>query len=136
MNLPEDKTIIFFDGVCNFCNGWVNFILKRDKKNKFLFAPLQSEAGNEFLNLHRLHGSGFDSVIVFREGKVYKKSAAALQVASQLGFPWILFSIFKILPSFFCDFFYDFIATHRYRFFGKKEVCMIPAAELRAKFLE
>jgi len=135
MNLPEDKTIIFFDGVCNFCNGSINFIIKRDKKNKFLFAPLQSETGKEFLTAHQLSVSDFDSVIVFTEGKIFKRSDAALEVSSQLSFPWPILSIFKIFPAFIRDFFYDFIARNRYRFFGRKDVCMIPTAEVRAKFL-
>jgi predicted DCC family thiol-disulfide oxidoreductase YuxK len=136
MNLPEDKTIIFFDGVCNFCNGSINFVIARDGKNKFLFAPLQSKTGQEFLASHQLNAREFDSVIVFRDGKLFKKSAAALQITSQLGFPWAILSIFKILPVFLLDFFYDFIARNRYRFFGKKDACMIPTREVRAKFLE
>jgi predicted DCC family thiol-disulfide oxidoreductase YuxK len=135
MNLPKDKTIIFFDGVCGFCNGAVNFIITRDKKDKFLFAALQSEAGKEFLTTHQLSASDFDSVVVFRGGKVFKKSAAAFQVTGQMGFPWSILSVFKIFPAFFSDFFYDFIARNRYRFFGKKDACMIPTPEIRAKFL-
>jgi predicted DCC family thiol-disulfide oxidoreductase YuxK len=136
MNLPEDKTIVFFDGVCNFCNGSINFVIDRDKKNKFLFAPLQSKAGQEFLTAHQLNAEEFDSIIVFRGGKLYKKSAAALQIIGQLGFPWPILSVFKIFPTFFRDFFYDFIARNRYRFFGKKDACMIPTPEIRAKFLD
>jgi len=135
MNLPEDKTIIFFDGVCNFCNGSINFVIKRDEKNKFLFAPLQSEAGKEFLTRHQLSVTDFDSVIVFSEGKVFKKSSAALQIAGKLNFPWPLLSALRIFPAFIRDFFYDFIARNRYRFFGKKDLCMIPTPEVRAKFL-
>jgi predicted DCC family thiol-disulfide oxidoreductase YuxK len=136
MNLPKDKTIVFFDGVCNFCNGSINFVLVRDEKNKFLFAPLQSKAGQEFLTSHQLNAQEFDSVIVFTEGKLFKKSAAALQITSHLGFPWTMLSVFKILPVFIRDFFYDFIARNRYRFFGKRDACMIPTREVRAKFLE
>jgi predicted DCC family thiol-disulfide oxidoreductase YuxK len=134
MNIPKDKIIILFDGVCNFCNGSVNFIIKRDKKNRFLFAPLQSEFGKEFLS-HELSSTDFDSVIVFHEGKVLQKSKAALTVTAHLGFPWAMLSIFKIFPSFILDLVYDFIARNRYRFFGKKDACMIPTAEVRAKFL-
>jgi predicted DCC family thiol-disulfide oxidoreductase YuxK len=135
MKLPEDKTIIFFDGVCNFCNGSVNFIIKRDKKNKFLFAPLQSEMGKAFLTTYKLNVIEFDSVIIFRKGKIFKKSTAALQVTSQLVFPWPILSVFKIIPAFIRDFFYDSIARNRYRFFGRKDACMIPTAEIKAKFL-
>jgi predicted DCC family thiol-disulfide oxidoreductase YuxK len=135
MNLPEDKTIIFFDGVCNFCNGSINFVIKRDKKNKFLFAPLQSEAGKEFLTRHQLSVTDFDSVIVFSEGKVFKKSSAALQIAGKLNFPWPFLSALRIFPAFVRDFFYDFIARNRYRFFGKKDACMIPTPQTKVKFL-
>ncbi|MFL5729095.1 MAG: thiol-disulfide oxidoreductase DCC family protein [Cytophagaceae bacterium] len=136
MNLPEDKTIIFFDGVCKFCNGAVNFVIVRDRKNKFLFAPLQSSAGSDFLSSQKLSITDFDSVIVFRKGKVYKRSAAALQVTSQLGFPWNLLTVFWIIPRFLRDFFYDLIARYRYVLFGKKDACMMPTQEIKAKFLE
>jgi predicted DCC family thiol-disulfide oxidoreductase YuxK len=135
MKIPKDKTIILFDGVCNFCNGSVNFIIKRDKKNRFLFAPLQSDFGKEFLSSYELSSTDLDSVIVFHEGKVLQKSQAALAVTSHLGFLWPMLSIFKIFPTFILDFFYDFIARNRYRFFGKKDACMIPTPEVRAKFL-
>jgi predicted DCC family thiol-disulfide oxidoreductase YuxK len=136
MKLPEDKIIVFFDGVCNFCNGTVNFIIKRDKKNKFLFAALQSEAGKEFLTSHNLNTDEFDSIIVLHKGMLLQRSDAALEIARNLGFPWFIFYGFRILPRFLRDFFYKLIAKNRYRLFGKKEVCMIPTAEIKAKFLE
>lgn len=135
MKLPEDKTIIFFDGVCNFCNGSVNFIIKRDKKNKFLFAALQSEAGKEFLTSKGLNPDKFDSIIAVHDGIPLQKSDAALEIARNLGFPWFMFYGFRILPRFFRDFFYKLIAKNRYTLFGKKESCMIPTAEIRTKFL-
>ncbi|HXA01986.1 MAG TPA: thiol-disulfide oxidoreductase DCC family protein [Cytophagaceae bacterium] len=136
MKLPEDKIIIFFDGVCNFCNGFVNFVIVRDKKNKFLFAPLQSEQGKEFLTSKDLNPDKFDSVIVLSSGIPLQKSDAALEIARNMGFPWFMFYGFKIFPRSFRDFFYKLIAKNRYTLFGKKESCMIPTTEIKAKFLE
>jgi predicted DCC family thiol-disulfide oxidoreductase YuxK len=136
MEKSKSKIIIFFDGVCNFCDDAVNFIIKKDKKNIFVFAPLQSQAGREFLSKHNLNTEIFDSMVVVKEEKIFRKSNASLLIARHLPFPWPLFYLFKLVPFFIRDFFYDLFAKYRYRIFGKKESCMIPTAEVRAKFLE
>jgi predicted DCC family thiol-disulfide oxidoreductase YuxK len=136
MEMLKNEIIIFFDGVCNFCDDSVNFIIKRDKKNIFKFAPLQSRAGQEFLLRNNLKTADFDSMIVVKDARLFRKSNASLLIARNLPFPWPLFYLFKIIPVFIRDFFYDIFAKNRYRFFGKKESCMIPTAEVRVKFLD
>ena len=131
----NDKSVILFDGVCNFCNYWVNFILDRDKESKFKFAPLQSEKGIELLKKYNLPTNDFDSFILISKDKIYKKSLAAFEIARQLkGWPKILL-VFKFLPVSFTDWVYALIANNRYRFFGKKEACRIPTPEERTRFL-
>lgn len=131
----KEHPIILFDGVCNFCNAAINFVLKQDKKDIFRFAPLQSEAGKKLLQQYHLSTEDFESFILIDKGKVYKKSAAALNVMNQL--PWYFkeIQVLRIVPVFLRDAIYDFIACNRYKWFGKKESCMIPTPEISNKFL-
>lgn len=127
--------IILFDGVCNFCNFWVNFIIDRDKKNQFRFAALQSEIGKELLTKFDLPEDDFDSFILISQNKVLKKSSAAFEIAKDLN-GWLkIFSPLKLLPNSFNDFIYDFVAKNRYKIFGKRDVCRIPTEEDKIKFL-
>jgi len=132
----QEHPIILFDGVCNFCNGAINFIIKRDKKRVFRFAPLQSEIGLQLLQQYQLSTSDMDSFVLIYQGKAYKKTSAALRIASILGGVWKLSGIFWLLPSFARDWVYNIIADNRYRWFGKKEACMIPTPEIRTLFLQ
>lgn len=133
--IQVNHSIILFDGVCNFCNYWVNFIIDHDAENNFKFTALQSEKGNELLDKLNLPKDDFDSFILISNDKVYKKSVAALRIAGQLkGWPKLLIP-FQILPAQITDLFYDVIAKNRYKFFGKREACRIPTAEEKAKFL-
>ncbi len=127
--------IILFDGVCNFCNYWVNFILKRDKKNYFKFASLQSESGQALLKKNGLPRDDFDSFILIAENKIYKKSEAAFIVAKRLSGISKIILPFKILPTRFTDLVYDFIANNRYKFFGKREFCRIPSPDEKNRFI-
>lgn len=127
--------IVFFDGVCNLCNASVQWLIKRDQKHQFRFAPLQGETAKVHLKITDENATP-QSVILFENGKVYQKSSAALRIAVKLGFPWFLAGIFFIIPRFFRDWVYDFIARNRYRWFGKQDACMIPTPELKALFLE
>ncbi|MBC8110140.1 MAG: thiol-disulfide oxidoreductase DCC family protein [Verrucomicrobia bacterium] len=127
--------VILFDGVCNLCNNSVNFIIDRDKKNIFQFAALQSEAGKKLLLQHQLPADKSDSIVLIKNGKVYQRSAAALEIARHLQGFWSFMYVFKIIPDFISDIFYNFIAKNRYRFFGQQEACRIPTPELKAKFL-
>lgn len=130
------KKIILFDGVCNLCNGAITFIIQRDKKDLFRYAPLQSEIGKELAAKHHIDLDKVDSIILVTEDKAYAKSTAALRIAKQLSAGWPLLAVFLILPKFLRDAVYDFIARNRYKWFGKKEACMIPTPELKSKFLD
>ena len=136
-NLPKDKKIILFDAVCNLCDASVQFILKKDKKDVFRFVALQSELGKEIIQYLGIDTNKTDSIILYEPGNAYHyKSQAALTIAGELGGAIGLLSVFKILPSAISDVVYDYIAKNRYKWYGKKESCMIPSAETKAKFLE
>lgn len=129
------QSIILFDGVCNLCNAAVQFIIKRDDKNQFLFASLQSETGRLLLKQFKLDKIEMNSIILIQNGQVYKRSTAALLVAKKLKRPWFFLYGFIIVPQFIRDGVYNIIAKNRYRWFGRKDACMIPKPELKAKFL-
>jgi predicted DCC family thiol-disulfide oxidoreductase YuxK len=131
----QQSSIILFDGVCNLCNKSVQTVIKNDSKNIFVFAALQSNAGQELLKKFNLPISSFNSFVLIQNNKVFLKSSAALQVARQLdGFFPLLYG-FIIVPKFIRDAVYNFIATNRYKWFGQTETCMIPTPALKAKFL-
>ena len=131
----NENAIILFDGVCNFCNAAINFVLKQDKKGVFRFAPLQSEAGQRLLKQYNLSTAEFDSFVLIDNGKIYKKSSASLRVMNKLPWYWKEAQLLRIIPTAFRDAIYDFIAKNRYKWFGKKEQCMIPTPEMRNRFL-
>ncbi|MDT8415776.1 MAG: thiol-disulfide oxidoreductase DCC family protein [Flavobacteriaceae bacterium] len=136
MNFPENKTIILFDGVCNLCNGAVNWLIRKDSQDQFRFVALQSDLGKEIVEYIGVDTSKTDSIIWYKPGEAYfYKSAAALKIAGQIGFPWQLMQVFSILPAALRDVVYDIIARNRYRWFGKKASCMVPSPELTSKFL-
>lgn len=135
--IPKDKQLILFDGVCNLCNDSVLKVMKYDKENKFIFAALQSEAGQEILNQLKIDTRKIDSIVLYEPGvSYYVKSEAALAIMNNFGGFWKLTQIFTVLPTTFNNWVYDFIAKNRYKWFGKKESCMIPTPELKAKFLD
>ncbi len=128
--------VILFDGVCNLCNAVVIFIIKRDRKNLFRFASLQSAFGQSVLQKFHLSANTFNSFILFTSSKIYTKSAAALLVAKQLPGGWPLLYAFIVVPGFIRDAVYNFIASNRYKWFGKKEECWIPSPSLQTKFIK
>ena len=129
------KPIIFFDGVCNLCNSSVQFVIKKDKENKFRFASLQSEAGQEILQQFNLSQNDFNSFILLEDGKLYTRSTAALRVLSQLkGWKWS--RVFNWVPRFLRDGVYNVIARNRYKWFGKRDSCMLPTENLVSRFLK
>ena len=136
LNLPPNKKIILFDGVCNLCDSAVQFVIKHDKKDVFRFVALQSDLGQEILKHIGINALNIDSVILYEPGiAYYYKSAAALQIAKNLG-GWLHFgTIFKIIPTGISNQLYDYIAKNRYKWYGKKEQCMIPTEQLKSKFL-
>jgi|SRR5690554_234941 len=131
---PSDK-IILFDGVCNLCNGAVTFVIKRDKKNLFKFATLQSDIAKEYLGESLSEKDFLASIVLIENGKQYTKSSAALRIAKNLSGAYPLLYIFMIVPKFLRDWVYSIIAKNRYKWFGKKDACMIPTPELKEKFL-
>ena len=128
--------VILFDGVCNLCNGFVQFVVARDPAGRFRFAALQSDSARRLLA--RLDGFGGvpDSVVLVDGGRVYTRSSAALRIARGLRFPWSLARVLLVVPRPLRDWVYDFVARHRYQWFGRKDVCMIPTRDLRVRFLE
>ncbi len=131
----EAHGIILFDGVCNLCNGAVNFVIDRDPAGFFKFAPLQSNTGRALLEQHALPTETLDSIVLIEGGRVYQRSGAALRIARRLRGGWPLLYSFIIVPRFIRDRVYDFIAAHRYRWFGKEDACRVPTPALRARFL-
>ncbi|MEK6153746.1 thiol-disulfide oxidoreductase DCC family protein [Flavobacteriaceae bacterium 3-367] len=136
MELEEGKKLILFDGVCNLCNGAVQFIIKRDRKDTFRYAALQSPLGEQFIEARKIDTTKVDSIILVAPGVAYyTKAAAALKIGQAFGGGWKLLAILEWIPPIISNAIYDIIAKNRYRWFGKKEACMIPTAELKAKFL-
>jgi len=133
--LMATQSIILFDGVCNLCNGTVQFVIKRDKKNQFLFASLQSMEGKKILMENNVLPDKLYSFILAEDGKIYDRSTAALRVIKKLSGFWHFFYGFIIVPEFIRNGIYNFIARNRYKWFGKKDECMVPTPELKAKFL-
>lgn len=127
--------IVLFDGVCNFCNASVNFVIERDKAGYFKFAPLQSEIGEELSAKHGIDKIDTDSVIVVEHDKAYTHSSGALRIAKRLDGIWSLLYIFVMVPKPIRDFFYKVFAKNRYRWFGRQDACMMPTPEIRARFL-
>lgn len=132
---PLDSPVILFDGVCNLCNGSVLFIIKRDPRSQFYFAALQSDFGNKQLKNFGLPATELNSVLLIKGGTLYQKSNAALEIAKHLSGLWPALYIFKIIPPFLRDGIYTWVARNRYRWFGKKDACMIPTPELKSRFL-
>ena len=134
--MENSYSIILFDGVCNLCDGVVQFVLKKDKKNRFRFAALQSERGTALLKQFGLSTTNYNSFVLIESGRVYQKSTAALRVLKGLGGVWVLLYGFIIFPRPIRDYIYDWVARNRYQFFGKKDECMLPTPEIRARFLK
>ena len=127
--------IILFDGVCNFCNGAVNFVIKRDRRGYFRFAALQTANGGEIARKHGIDPERLETFVLVENGRAYRKSGGALLVARRLGGLYALAYGLIAIPPFMRDFFYDWFARRRYRWFGKKDECMVPSSEVRERFL-
>lgn len=127
--------IVLFDGVCNFCNGAVNFVIEHDNAGYFHFAALQSEIGIELRKQHEINEAETDSVILVEDEKVYLHSTAALKIVKRLDGIWSLSYIFIIVPRPIRDWAYKTFAKYRYKLFGRQEACMLPTADVRSRFL-
>ena len=130
--MKDKKLIVLFDGVCNFCNGWVQLIIRNDKHDKFRFAALQSDKANQLLSGKNLDK---ESVVLIQHGKYYFHSSAALRIFFHMDGLWKLMMVFYIVPKFIRDVIYNFIARNRYKWFGKRDTCVLPDEKTRARFL-
>ncbi len=126
--------VILFDGVCNYCNSMVNFVIKQDKQKLIKFSALQSNSGQDLLNKLDVPRD-IDSFVFIENGKAYLQSTAALKVLQHLSWYWQWTQALWIIPKFIRDGVYNFIAKRRYKWFGKKESCMVPSQEVRSRFL-
>ena len=131
----QENPVILFDGVCNYCNAMVNFAIRNDKKAILKFAPLQSAAGKSLKEKYNI-APGIDSVIFIEQEKVYTYSDAAIRIARHLQWPAKALYSLIVIPKFIRQPFYKWIARNRYKWFGKKEECMIPTPEVKARFLD
>jgi predicted DCC family thiol-disulfide oxidoreductase YuxK len=141
------SAVVLFDGVCNFCDASVNFIIRHDRSGYFKFAPLQSDEGRRLANEHgfssavgatedeNVRPSSIDSIILIDDDRAYVHSSAALRVLRRLGAPWSWLYMFIIIPRPIRDWAYKLFAKYRYRLFGRKDECMLPTADVRARFL-
>ncbi len=136
MELPKDKKIILFDGVCNYCNEKVNFIIKHDVKDIFRFTTLQSKIGQEIVKQLGINSSIDSLILVEPVNAYYIKSEAIFKILKQLNTPLKGLLFFNFLPSLVRDMVYEYVAKNRYKWYGKKEVCMIPSPDIQSRFLD
>lgn len=134
--LPEPQHIILFDGICNLCNSSVQFVIRHDKKEQFKFASLQSVAGQSLLHKGNFATKKLDSFVLISEGQYFTQSTAALKVLKILGGRWAALYVFILVPAFIRNAVYNFISKNRYRWFGKREECMLPSLQLKKRFLD
>ena len=135
-DIPEDAAVVLFDGVCNLCNGFVQFVFPRDPEGKYRFASLQSDVGRELLADHDLPTDELESIVLIEDGEAYVKSAAVIRIAAGLGGAYRLLAPFRHVPRSVRDRVYDFVADNRYRWFGKKDRCMMPSGDVESRFIE
>lgn len=128
--------IVLFDGVCNLCNGAVQFIIRRDTRSCIRFASLQSDFGRKQLIRFGYSPDNLYTILVIEGDRLHEKSDAVFRIASQLDAPWRWMKMFKLLPRFIRDGVYDLVSRSRYKIFGQRDSCMIPTESLKARFLE
>lgn len=131
----DNRSIVIFDGVCNFCNWSVSFIIKRDPEGLFAFTPMQSDLAQNLMEEHQISNVGIDTFLLIKNDQCFVFSTAALEIAKDLTGFWYLFSVFRIVPSFIRDFFYKAFARNRYKIFGRRETCMVPTEEVKSRFI-
>jgi predicted DCC family thiol-disulfide oxidoreductase YuxK len=128
--------VVLFDGVCNLCSYIVQFIIKRDKKKQYLFASLQGLFGQQVLKQFHQPGNQLNSFILLKDGKIFTQSTSALKVAKELSGLWKILYVFIIIPPFIRNAVYQFIASNRYKWFGKKNECWLPTSEISLRFID
>jgi len=132
--IPDN--LILFDGVCNLCSALVQFVIRHDPAAKFRFAAIQSQVGREIFQSHGLDAADLQTFVFIAEGKLFLRSDAAIEVVSRFGRAWSICKIFRFVPRAFRNAIYSLIARNRYRWFGRKEVCMVPTPEIKERFLD
>lgn len=133
--MSREKAVILFDGVCNLCNSSIDFVLKRDQKDRFIVGALQSEEGKKLLSRFDVNPEYLDSLVLIEDDRIFFRSTAALRIAKTLPGAWPLLYGLVILPVFLRNGIYNWIGKNRYRWFGKKQTCRLPTPEEQAKFL-
>lgn len=131
----DSRNIVIFDGVCNFCNGAVHFIINRDPKGIFVFAPMQSNLAKELMTKHQINNDGVDTFLLVKNDRCFVFSSAALEIAKDLTGFWSVLRIFKWVPASIRDAFYKLFARNRYALFGKQDHCMVPTADVKSRFI-
>lgn len=132
----DSRSIIVFDGLCNFCNAAVNFIINRDPSAKFAFTPMQSPLAKDLMVQIKIDNVGIDTFLLIKDGQAFVFSNAALEITKDLMGLWYLFNIFKVVPRFLRDGVYKLFARNRYTLFGKTDTCMVPSQNVRSRFIE
>ena len=135
LEIADSHPVLLFDGVCNLCNRWIQFVIERDPDARFRFAPLQSSVAQQLLAETGYEGETLDSVVLVQDGEYYDRSDAVIRTARQLGGIYRLLGPFRFVPARLRNISYDFVATRRYRWFGKRDACMMPTPETEKRFL-
>ena len=131
----KNKHIIIFDGVCNFCNGAINFIIKHDPKEVFLFTPMQSDLARSLIDEHQITNVGIDTFLLIKNDNTYIWTDAALEITKDLNGYWYFFNAMRIIPRSIRDFLYKAFARNRYSLFGKRDHCMTPTPSIKDRFI-
>ena len=131
----DNSYIVIFDGVCNFCNGSVNFIINRDPDAKFVFTPMQSNLAEELMLKHQIDNADIDTLLLIKGNEYFLFSSAALEITKDLSGMWWLLIVFKIVPAPIRDYFYKLFARNRYKLFGRKDICMVPTNDVKDRFV-
>jgi predicted DCC family thiol-disulfide oxidoreductase YuxK len=134
--LSFNHGVLLFDGVCNLCNGFINFVIDHDPEGYFRFGTLQREPARSFLQSAGYDPDVLSSVVFIEDGRIYRESGAALRVAQHLGFPWMLLAVFQVVPRPLRDAIYRWVAANRYDWFGTRSQCRLPTPELQARFID
>ena len=135
MSEMTNRHVVIFDGVCNFCNGSVNFIIKRDPGAVFAFTPRQHRCGQSLIQEYQVPELAADAILLIKDGRCYLRTDAVLEITKDISGLWFLLRVFKIVPRPLRDYFYDLFARNRYRLFGKRDSCMIPAPDVLSRFI-
>jgi predicted DCC family thiol-disulfide oxidoreductase YuxK len=131
----NESPLILFDGVCNLCCSWVQFLIRNDKREQFIFTSMQSDSGERILKSFGIIAKEVETVVYIKNNTCLQKSTAILEILTDLGGRWRLFGIFRLIPKTIRDLFYRLIASTRYKVFGKRESCIIPAPKIQKRFL-